>query len=335
MAKEILRVSELSIDYLTRRGSVHAVDHFDLSIEEGEVIGLVGESGTGKSSAALGLMGLVRRPGKVTGGSVSFGGTDLLGLSDAQMQRVRGNDISLIMQNPRSALNPMLRVGDQISDVIRAHSDMDKKRARARVLEMLRLVGINDPERRYNAYPHELSGGMAQRVLIATALSNTPTLLIADEPTSGLDVTIQAQILDDLARSVSETGSAAIIVTQDLGLVANYCDRIVVMYAGQVVEQAAVLDFFDHPAHPASRALLSASQKSASDRLVGPATQRLDDVPGCLLHQRCPWNDGAECVSARQLLLEVGATHVVRCHRWAELGVPVVPHAVTAGAADE
>jgi ABC-type dipeptide/oligopeptide/nickel transport system ATPase component len=335
MAATILSARGLSVDYVRPKHSTHAVRAFDLDIAEGEVVGLVGESGTGKSSAALALMNLVRAPGVITGGSVQFGDHDLITLDERRLQTIRGNDISLILQNPRSALNPMLRVGVQIADVIRAHGTKDPKVARARALEMLRLVGINDAERRMDAYPHELSGGMAQRVLIATALSCTPKLLIADEPTSGLDVTIQAQILDDLARGVSETGSAALIVTQDLGVVANYCDRIVVMYAGQVVEQAPVQDFFDQQAHPASRALVSASLKAVGDRLM-PDREGTEDVAGCLLHPRCPWNDGDVCEKQPQTLLNVGTDRIARCHRWEQvIDSPRVEVAVGGGTVDE
>lgn len=335
MVTPILTARDVSVDYVTRRSRTHAVRALDLDIFEGEVVGLVGESGTGKSSAALALMNLVRTPGVITGGSVQFGGHDLMRLDDRALQTVRGREMSLIMQNPRSALNPMLRIGLQIADVIRAHSDMDAKQARTRALEMLNLVGINDAERRLDAYPHELSGGMAQRVLIATALSCTPKLLIADEPTSGLDVTIQAQILDDLAHGVSETGSAALIVTQDLGVVANYCDRVVVMYAGQVVEQAEVAEFFDRQAHPASRALMAASLKADGDRLLSHPEVG-DDVSGCLLHPRCPWSDGKTCETERQVLLQVEKTHLTRCHRWQRVvDKPKVEAAVGGGSVDE
>lgn len=335
MAAPILTARGLSVDYVKGRRRTHAVREFDLDIAEGEVVGLVGESGTGKSTAALALLNLVRGSGAITGGSVRFGPRDLLTLDDVAMQAVRGNEISLIMQNPRSALNPMLRVGQQLSDVIRAHGKMNAKQARTRALEMLKLVGINDAERRLDAYPHELSGGMAQRVLIATALSCTPKLLIADEPTSGLDVTIQAQILDDLARGVSETGSAALIVTQDLGVVANYCDRVVVMYAGEVVVQAPVVEFFDRQAHPAARALVSASIKATGDRLL-PHPESDEDVAGCLVHTRCPWNDGGACESTRQVLETVADGHLVRCHRWKEVANrPAVEAAAVGGSVDE
>lgn len=335
MAATILSARDLSVDYVRPRHITHAVRNFEIDIAEGEVVGLVGESGTGKSSAALALMNLVRAPGVIASGSVQFGDHDLVTLDERRLQAIRGNDISLILQNPRSALNPMLRVGVQIADVIRAHGTKDPKAARARALEMLRLVGINDAQRRLDAYPHELSGGMAQRVLIATALSCTPKLLIADEPTSGLDVTIQAQILDDLARGVRETGSAALIVTQDLGVVANYCDRIVVMYAGQVVEQAPVQDFFEHQAHPASRALVSASLKAVGDRLITDPDGN-DDVAGCLLHPRCPWSDGDVCEKQPQTLLYVAPDRLARCHRWAQIiDSPRVQVAVGGGLVDE
>jgi ABC-type dipeptide/oligopeptide/nickel transport system ATPase component len=264
----LVRVAELSVEFPTSEGTVRGLDGVSFAIASGEIVGLVGASGSGKSSAALALMGLVRTPGRISGGSVYFGGRDLLTLAEEEIRQVRGKELSLIVQNPRSALNPMLSVGEQLVNVVRAHEPLGEREAGSRALEMLGLVGINDPKRRMRAYPHELSGGMAQRVLIAMALSCRPRLLIADEPTSGLDVTIQAQILDDLLRTVQTTRSAALIVTQDLGVVANYCDRVLVLHDGRLAESADVQTFFSAAAHPASRALLSAQAASRRDPLM-------------------------------------------------------------------
>jgi len=217
---------------------------------------MVGDAGAGKSTAALALLGLARAPGRITGGSVRFDGRDLLTLTEAQLREIRGKDIGIIVQNPRSALNPMLRIGKQIGNAYRAHNEGSNAAARAQAVDMLRAVGINDPERRVAAYAHELSGGMAQRALIAMALSSRPKLLIADEPTSGLDVTIQAQFLDQMWTTVQDTGSAILLVTQELGVIANYCDRVLVLHEGRIVEDAPVRRFFADPQHAYSRDVL-------------------------------------------------------------------------------
>jgi peptide/nickel transport system ATP-binding protein len=253
----VLEARGVCVEYRSIRDDVQAVRDVAVNIASGEIVGLVGESGAGKSTLALALLNLVRRPGRITGGTVKFGDVDLLAMRDRALTAIRGREIGLVMQNPRSPLNPMLRIGEQISDVYRAHSRESRQRARARAIEMLRLVGINDPERRLDAYPHELSGGMAQRALLAIALVCRPRLLIADEPTSGLDVTVRAQILDDLSHTVRETGSSVLLVTQDLGVVANYCDRVGVMADGRIVEWASVDDFFARPAHEVSQRLMA------------------------------------------------------------------------------
>ena len=252
----ILEVRDVRIAYPSAGGDVVAVDGFDLTIRRGEIVGLVGETGCGKSTAALALLGLVRPPGRILGGSISFLGQEMLGLSDRELQEIRGRDISLIVQNPHGSLNPLLRIGSQIANVYRAHHDVTGDAAQQHAVDMLALVGINDPQRRIRAYPHELSGGMAQRTMIAMALSSRPQLLVADDPTSGLDVTIQAQVLDDMWDSVQETGSAILLVTQDLGIIANYCDRIAVMESGRIVEEQSVAEFFRAPVHPASKAIV-------------------------------------------------------------------------------
>lgn len=236
----LLHASNLRVSY----GDTTPVDGVNLTINPREVVGLVGDAGSGKSTLALALLGLARPPGRITG-RVDFGGQDLLTLPDEAIRQIRGRDIGIIVQNPRAALNPMLRVGRQIGYAHAAHNPPTDTRAKA--VEMLRLVGINDPERRVDSFAHELSGGMAQRALIAMALSSRPKLLIADEPTSGLDVTIQAQFLDQMWRTVQETGSAILLVSQELGVIANYCDRVLVLHEGRIVEDAPVRDFFVNP----------------------------------------------------------------------------------------
>ena len=257
---EILRVEDLTVTYRTAEGLVSPIVDFSLRISEREVVGLIGDGGSGKSTAALALMGVVRPPGFIEQGRVFFDGEDLLGKSEEELRLLRGRDIGIIVQNPRGALNPMLRVGSQIGNVYRSHNDVSRSDAARRAVEMLRMVGINDPERRVQAYAHELSGGMAQRALIAMALSSSPRLLVADEPTSGLDVTIQAQFLDEMWSTVQQTGSAILLVTQDLGVIANYCDRIVVLNEGRIVEDQAVSSFFRAPQHPYSRSVLALQQ---------------------------------------------------------------------------
>jgi oligopeptide/dipeptide ABC transporter ATP-binding protein len=256
-AAPLLEVRGLSVGYAAPEGLVVPVEDLSFAIAPREVVGLVGDAGAGKSTAALALMGLVRPPGRILAGEVRFAGRDLLAMSEDDRRAIRGRDIGIIVQNPRAALNPMLKVGRQIGHVFRAHNPAGAAEARARAVELLRMVGINDPERRAEAFAHELSGGMAQRALIAMALSSRPKLLIADEPTSGLDVTIQAQFLDEMWRSVQETGSAILLVTQELGIIANYCDRVLVLHGGRIVEDAPVARFFADPQHPYSREVLA------------------------------------------------------------------------------
>ena len=262
---DILSVRALTVAFAGSEGTEHiAVKDFSLTIGAGEFVGVMGEPGCGKSTAATAMMGLVRPPGRIVSGEVHYLGRDLLSMNDAELDAIRGKDIGLIVQSPRTSLHPMLTVGRQIEKVYRAHNRVSRKAAHARAIEMLQLVGINDPERRVKSFPHELSTGMTQRVLIAMAMSSGPKLLIADEPTSGLDVTIQAQFLDQMWETANRTGSAVLVVTQDLGIVANYCDRVVIMERGEIVEASAVRDFFAAPAHDYSRRILSLQRESAA-----------------------------------------------------------------------
>jgi peptide/nickel transport system ATP-binding protein len=252
----LLRVRDLRVGYEVPGDLIVPVENVSFDLNTKEVVGLIGDAGSGKSTAALALMGMARLPGKILGGSVQFDGRELLTMPDAEIRAIRGRDIGIIVQNPRAALNPMLRVGRQIGFAYRAHNDVSAAASRAQAIEMLRFVGINDPERRVEAYAHELSGGMAQRALIAMALSSKPRLLIADEPTSGLDVTIQAQFLDEMWQTVQKTGSAMLLVTQELGILANFCDRVLVLHKGRIVEDAPVRQFFAEPQHPYSQEVL-------------------------------------------------------------------------------
>ena len=271
----ILSVRDLTVTFAGADGAEHvAVKDFSLTIGAGEFVGIMGEPGCGKSTAAIAMMGLVRPPGRIDGGEVRYLGRDLLTTSEAELDAIRGKEIGLVVQNPRTSLHPMLTVGRQIENVYRAHNRVGRRKARGRAIEMLRLVGINDPERRIESYPHELSTGMTQRVLIAMAMSSAPKLLIADEPTSGLDVTIQAQFLDQMWEAANRTGSAVLLVTQNLGIVANYCDRVVVMERGAIVEANTVRLFFTEPEHPYSRRILALQRRGAAGLSRDPPPDR-------------------------------------------------------------
>jgi oligopeptide/dipeptide ABC transporter ATP-binding protein len=317
----LFEVSDLSVEYQSLDEISHAVNHVSLSVASGEVVGIVGESGCGKSTLALALLGLTRRNARITAGSVRLEGTDLTGLTDKQLRQVRGRRIGLITQNARSSLNPTVRIGKQIATVYATHTGAKRADAKAAAIAALRLVGINDPERRYEVYPHELSGGMAQRAVIAMATVCRPDVVIADEATSRLDVTIQAQILDDLQRAVQEVGSSLVLITQDLGVIANYADRLYVMNAGEIVETAPTERLFEAPGHPASVSLLE-SQLDLSDaefRLRGLPVDGRSLPEGCWLQARCPFTDDqAGCRTVHPELSDVGGgqvDHQVRCHR--------------------
>ncbi|MFS8513609.1 MAG: ABC transporter ATP-binding protein, partial [Planifilum fulgidum] len=256
----LLEISQLKLHFFTDKGVVKAVDGVNLTVKEGEVVGLVGESGCGKSVTSLAVMGLVEAPGRIVGGSIRFGGRDLTKLSHKEMRQIRGNEIAMIFQEPMTSLNPVFTIGNQMVEAVRLHRDVSKKEARAMALEMLKKVGISR-EGILDEYPHQLSGGMRQRVMIAMAMVCRPRLLIADEPTTALDVTIQAQILD-LMRSLNrEFGTAILLITHDMGVVAEMCDRVVVMYAGQVVEEADVRRIFRATQHPYTSGLLRSIPK--------------------------------------------------------------------------
>ena len=270
----LLEVKGLRTSFFTRDGVVRAVDGIDFTVDRGEIMGLVGESGCGKSVTSLSIMRLVGKPGRIEGGSVLFDGQDLLTLRDEAMRKIRGDRISMIFQQPTSSLNPVRDVGRQIAEVLELHRGMKGNVARARARDLLQMVGIPDPQRRLASYPHEMSGGMAQRVMIAMALACEPELLIADEPTTALDVTIQAQILDLMRTLRDETGTAIIFITHDLGVVAEMCDRVAVMYAGEIVEQTDVVTLFRDPRHPYTKGLIR------SIPVVGDVQDELPVIPG-------------------------------------------------------
>ena len=314
----LLEVRDLRTYFHTADGVARAVDGVSFHVERGEVLGIVGESGCGKSVTSLSIMGLVSEPGRIEeGSSITYDGRELTTLSEKEMRAVRGNDIAMIFQEPMTSLNPVFPVGGQIGEALRLHRGMSKKEARERTIELLRLVGIPVPERRVDEYPHQLSGGMRQRIMIAMALANEPDVLIADEPTTALDVTIQAQILELLDELRERLGMAIVLITHDLGVVAEVCDRVVVMYAGQVVEEGAVEDIFRRPSHPYTQGLLAAvprPEKDATRLAVIPGT-----VPpptawprGCRFHDRCPfaWELPREEMPP---LFDLGGGHRSRC----------------------
>jgi peptide/nickel transport system ATP-binding protein len=318
---ELLSVRGLSVRFEGNRGAVPVLSDLDLAVQPGEILGVVGESGSGKSVLLRAIMGLLAPPWRLTAGQVLLHGEDLAGRPEREIEQVRGKTIALMLTNPRQHLNPVMPVGRQIASVILAHQNVSRKAATERSLQLLRDVGIPDPESRYAAYPHELSGGMCQRIIIAMGLANTPELLMADEPTSGLDVTISIQILDLMRRLARELGSALLLVSRDLGVVANYCERVVVMYAGQVVEEAPVLDFFDRPIHPYSRHLIRAAVAArdtteTGGEVVRGARERVET--GCIYAPRCPVAV-ASCTSGEVALETFRPEHRARCLRGREI----------------
>ncbi|WP_293862949.1 ABC transporter ATP-binding protein [uncultured Alsobacter sp.] len=319
MGDVLLQVRGLQTTFATERGVVPAVEGVDFDIAVGETVGLVGESGSGKSVSALSLMRLLPDPpAKISGGSVLFEGRDLLALRERDMQQLRGNRLAMIYQEPMTSLNPVHTVGEQIAEVLRLHRGMSSGEAWTEAVSLLTLVGIPLPEDRARAWPHQLSGGMRQRVMIAMALACRPKLLIADEPTTALDVTVQAQILDLLRRLKHEFGMGLLLITHDLGVVAEMCDRVLVMYAGRVVEEADVVSLFDAPLHPYTQGLIASVPRMDGDveeleAIPGAVPDPLARPRGCAFSTRCP-KAIARCASDRPALLPAGAGRKVACH---------------------
>jgi oligopeptide/dipeptide ABC transporter ATP-binding protein len=325
-AAPLLEVDGLVTSFYTRDGVVRAVDGISFNVDRGEILGLVGESGCGKSVTSMSIMRLVASPGRIEAGQVMFDGRDLLKLSDNEMRKIRGDRISMVFQQPQSSLNPVWDVGRQVAEVLEIHRDMKRKVARSRALELLKMVGIPDPARRLNAFPHELSGGMAQRVMIAMALASGPDLLIADEPTTALDVTIQAQILELMSDLRDEFGMAIVLITHDLGVVAEMADRVAVMYAGQIVEEAPVEDLFADPKHPYTQGLIGSIPVAGERRewlevIPGTVPNLIDLPPGCRFAGRCKArieNQLEICTSEMPALVEDTPGHRVRCWLYEE-----------------
>jgi oligopeptide/dipeptide ABC transporter ATP-binding protein len=319
MAGYLLQVRNLKTHFFTDEGVARAVNGVSLAIRPHETLGVVGESGCGKSVTALSILRLIPQPpGRIVEGEILFEGADLLQLSEREMRGIRGNEISMIFQEPMSSLNPVYAVGDQIAEAIMLHQKVSKHEARSRAVEMLKRVGIPSPETRVDEYPHQLSGGMRQRVMIAMALSCNPALLIADEPTTALDVTIQAQILELLNGLQKDFGMAIMLITHDLGVIAETAHRVVVMYAGIVVEEAEVVRLFEEPKHPYTRGLLDSIPKLTEKQarlatIPGTVPNPIDRVPGCPYANRCPCVMEV-CTVQLPRLGEVASGHWVRCH---------------------
>jgi len=320
----LVEVKNLKTYFYTEEGVVKAVDGVDFEIYPGETLGVVGESGCGKSVTSLSIMRLVESPpGRIEAGEINFGGRDLTKIPEKEMRKIRGNDISMIFQEPMTSLNPVYTVGDQIMEAIILHKKVDKKEARRQAIDMLQKVGIPLPEQRVDEYPHQLSGGMRQRVMIAMALSCDPQLLIADEPTTALDVTIQAQILE-LMNSLKESyGMAIMMITHDLGVIAEVSDRVAVMYAGKVVEYTDVDTLFEDPKHPYTWGLMNSIPKLDKDvdrleAIPGSVPSPLNFPEGCKFNTRCPLAEG-KCFEEEPPLEDTDGEHMVRCWRYEDL----------------
>ena len=340
--RPLLEVKNLKTYFYTEDGVVKAVDGVDFYVKQGEVLGLVGESGCGKSVTSLSIMRLVGVPGKVVEGEILFGGKDLLKLPESEMVQVRGNRISMIFQQPQSSLNPVFTVGDQVAEVLQIHQNLDKEASWRRAVELLSMVGIPDAVNKAKSFPHEMSGGQAQRVMIAMALAMAPELLIADEPTTALDVTIQAQILDLMREMRTRLGTSVILITHDLGIIAEMADRVAVMYAGRIVEQADVNKLFEAPLHPYTQGLIG------SIPILGRVTEKLDVIPGsvpnlinlppgCQFAARCRMREKYDlgiCTEVEPELVEIRPGHDVRCWLYVSHGEHQAPLQAAAAPAE-
>ena len=318
MQDKILEIENLRVYFHTSDGLVHALNDVDLSLGAGETLGLVGETGAGKTTLAKAVMQLVQSPpGKIESGKILFEGKDLLQESDAEIRSIRGNKISMIFQDPMSVLDPVITIGDQIAEVIMTHRKISAEEAAAKAAEMLEMVGISSD--RINDYPHQFSGGMKQRVVIAIALACNPEVLIADEPTTALDVTIQAQVLEMMKKLKEKFNTATLLITHDLGVVAQMCQKVAILYAGEILESGSVHDIFKNAAHPYTLGLLGAIPNiHAHVKRLTPIEGLMPDpmvvYPGCSFCERCKYAD-AECAQSRPALVDIGGGHKVRCHK--------------------
>ena len=318
----LLQIKDLRTSFFTDDGVVRAVDGVTYDLEEGETLGLVGESGCGKSVSALSILRLIPTPpGKIVGGEVIFEGEDLLKVSEDEIRHVRGNEIAMVFQEPMTSLNPVLTIGRQLTEALELHLDMDQGAALRRAVQLLEMVGLSDAQTRVSDYPHQFSGGMRQRVMIAMALSCNPKVLLADEPTTALDVTIQAQVLEILARLSRELGTAIIIITHNLGVVARYADRVNVMYAGRIVETAAAKELYKNPRHPYTVGLLKSvprldkARTSKLEVIEGVPPDMINVAPGCSFYPRCTFRQDRCNEEAPELML-VDDKHSAACWEW-------------------
>jgi len=317
--EDLLRVSDLETHFFSYRGVVKAVDGVFFNMRKGESLGLVGETGSGKSVTALSIMRLIPPPGRIVGGKVIFQGENLLEKPEEEMRKIRGKRISMIFQDPMTSLNPVFRVGEQLAEVFTQHQGLDKKEAEKKSVDLLKSVGIPDPDRRAKQFPHQLSGGMRQRAMIAMALASRPDLLIADEPTTALDVTIQAQILELIKELKREVGTSMLLITHNLGVVAETCDRIAIMYAGSIVELAKSVTLFKNPLHPYTRGLLDCIPRIDAPKeklavIPGLVPDLIQPPLGCKFHPRCECPSD-RCSAEKPQLLNVGDDHWVACER--------------------
>lgn len=315
---KVLEVKNLHTSFFTHMGEVQAVRGVTFDVEKGDILGIVGESGSGKSVTSLSIMGLIDEPGRVTEGEIIFDGKDIAKLSHHELSEIRGNDISMIFQDPMTSLNPVFRIGNQITEIIRRHTDLDKKAIKDRAIELLKLVNIPEPETRIRQYPHQFSGGMRQRAMIAMALSCNPKLLIADEPTTALDVTIQAQILDLLKTLKDKKDLSIILITHDLGVISEVCNKVIVMYGGLIMEEGTVLDIFENPQHPYTKGLHQSIPKNVTGekkRLIpidGTPPDLLEPPLGCPFYPRCQ-HAMEICATKKPPLYEINAHHKAAC----------------------
>jgi peptide/nickel transport system ATP-binding protein len=324
MTETLLKIDGLKTYFFTEAGIVKAIDDISFEVRLGESLGLVGESGSGKTVTAFSVLGIVPKPGKIVGGKIEFRGENLVGKTEKQMIPLRGTEMSIIFQDPSSSLNPLYKVETQLKDVLLAHKKMTKEECHKRIVELLTLVGIPDPEIRMHEYPHQFSGGMKQRVAIARALALQPKLLFADEPTTALDVTIQAQVLDLLEDLKQKMGMSLVMITHDMGIIAKMTTRVVVMYAGRVCEIAKTEELYENPRHPYTAVLLAAiprlDKKKTLRIIPGNIPNLIEPPSGCRFHPRCEYAD-ASCEKEQPTLEEVGPDHFVACYHWKELSL--------------
>lgn len=327
-APAMLDVRNLRTYFFTRKGTAKVLEDLSFTVGRGEIVGLVGESGSGKSVTGFSITRLLKSPGKIVSGEIDFEGRDLTKLDEGQMREIRGKQISMIFQNPRASLNPVISVGDQIIQVLKHRQGLKGNAAHQRAVELLKTVHIPEPERRLKAFPHQLSGGMAQRVMIAMAISCSPRLLIADEPTTGLDVTIEYQIIQLLREMRDLTGASVIVITHDLNMAAEVCDRIMVMYAGRIVEEAPIHDFFTKPRHPYTVGLLASRPTLNVERdiptIPGNVPDLINRPSGCPFHPRCRWAT-PRCIEQDPPFEQVGANHFAACHHTEAVARDIAP----------